>query len=155
MINISDHHTRMRANYPNVQPMRVMGCLLGSQTGRTVDISNSFEMNFSINDQGALVIDHAFLVKKQEQCKHQLLRAPSSEHPCSHYNVADTPSCLQTRRCSPSRTWWAGTPLVQLSKRQTWLCTRRWAPCDPQLRGTHPLSTSKPSMRRQQRPWGT
>lgn len=43
-----------------------MGCLLGSQSGRTVDISNSFEMRYL--ESSAVDIDHAFLLKKMEQC---------------------------------------------------------------------------------------
>jgi COP9 signalosome complex subunit 6 len=43
LINISDHFMRIRMSGDEVTP-RVVGCLLGEQTGRTVDISNSFEM---------------------------------------------------------------------------------------------------------------
>ncbi|KAL4855882.1 COP9 signalosome complex subunit 6a [Chlorella vulgaris] len=66
LINISDHHTRTRVTH-GVEDVRVMGCLLGSQAGRTVDISNSFEMRFEAGS--ASEIDHAFLVKKMEQYK--------------------------------------------------------------------------------------
>lgn len=73
LINISDHHTRTRANTPGasaagVAPPAVMGCLLGSQSGRTVDISNSFEIKYSTS-AGQVEVDVAFLLKKQEQCK--------------------------------------------------------------------------------------
>lgn len=68
LINISDHHTRTRVTQ-GVEDVRVMGCLLGSQAGRTVDISNSFEMRFVAGS--ASEIDHAFLVKKMEQCECQ------------------------------------------------------------------------------------
>ena len=43
LINISDHFMRIRMSGDEATP-RVVGCLLGEQTGRTVDISNSFEM---------------------------------------------------------------------------------------------------------------
>lgn len=66
LINISDHHTRMKANAPDGKGERVLGCLLGTQTGRTVDISNSFELKYSIQSEG-VVIDEAFRKKKQEQ----------------------------------------------------------------------------------------
>jgi hypothetical protein len=69
MINVSDHHTRVKANTPpgsTVQP--VMGCILGSQSGRVVDISNSFEIDYSMQD-GKFVINEAFLARKQEQCE--------------------------------------------------------------------------------------
>lgn len=48
--------------------VKVMGALLGNQSGRTVDISNSFEIKFEMAD-GSPVIDHPFLLKKQEQCE--------------------------------------------------------------------------------------
>ncbi|EFN52982.1 hypothetical protein CHLNCDRAFT_58697 [Chlorella variabilis] len=69
LINISDHHTRTRANAGcgAGEEFRVMGCLLGSQSGRTVDISNSFEMRYL--ESSAVDIDHAFLLKKMEQYK--------------------------------------------------------------------------------------
>lgn len=74
LINISDHHTRTLANAgPDAAggagappPPRVLGCLLGSQAGRTVDITNSFEMRFA--EGSAAEIDQAFLQKKMEQC---------------------------------------------------------------------------------------
>ena len=70
LINVSDHHTRTKANTPGgggAVP-RVMGCLLGQQSGRTVDISNSFEMKYDQGPEG-LVINVAFLQKKMEQCE--------------------------------------------------------------------------------------
>lgn len=48
--------------------MRVLGCLLGSQAGRTVDIANSFEMRLTTGG-GEADIDEAFLHKKMEQCE--------------------------------------------------------------------------------------
>ncbi|KAI8474994.1 MAG: COP9 signalosome subunit 6 [Monoraphidium minutum] len=68
MINVSDHHTRVKANSPNGAATPVMGCLLGSQSGRAVDISNSFEIEYTL-EAGAVVINEAFLTRKQEQYK--------------------------------------------------------------------------------------
>ncbi|KAL4437304.1 hypothetical protein ABPG75_004443 [Micractinium tetrahymenae] len=68
LINISDHHTRTRANAGGAAAVRVLGCLLGSQAGRTVDISNSFEMRLNPGG-GEVDIDEAFLQKKMEQYK--------------------------------------------------------------------------------------
>ena len=45
-----------------------MGCLLGQQSGRTVDISNSFEIKFE-QGPGGIAINDAFLQKKMEQCE--------------------------------------------------------------------------------------
>lgn len=47
---------------------RVLGCLLGQQSGRTVDISNSLEINYHIGEHG-IVVDEAYLTKKQDQCE--------------------------------------------------------------------------------------
>ncbi|GIL82484.1 hypothetical protein Vretimale_11872 [Volvox reticuliferus] len=74
LINISDHHTRTKANSPGasstgVASPAVMGCLLGSQSGRTVDIRNSFEVRYNIAADGSVELDIAFLLKKQEQYK--------------------------------------------------------------------------------------
>ncbi|GBF99695.1 COP9 signalosome subunit 6 [Raphidocelis subcapitata] len=69
MINVSDHHTRVKANAPpGAAAAPVMGCLLGSQSGRTVDINNSFEIDYTLQD-GRVVINEAFLTRKQEQYK--------------------------------------------------------------------------------------
>lgn len=68
LINISDHSTRVHANNPVEGPRtRVMGCLLGQQSGRVVDISNSLEIKYEAGEQG-LVPDEAYMAKKQEQC---------------------------------------------------------------------------------------
>ena len=64
---MSDHHTRTRANTGGAG-VKVMGILLGSQVGRTVDISNSFEIKWEPGPQGEAQIDMAFLAHKQEQC---------------------------------------------------------------------------------------
>ncbi len=66
LINISDHWTRTKANVG--RPTRVMGILLGQQVGRTVDISNSFEIKYTAGPEGEAQIDMPFLVHKQEQC---------------------------------------------------------------------------------------
>ncbi|KIZ02037.1 COP9 signalosome complex subunit 6 [Monoraphidium neglectum] len=68
MINVSDHHTRVKANSPSGAAAPVMGCLLGSQSGRVVDISNSFEIDYTLQN-GRVVINEAFLTRKTEQYK--------------------------------------------------------------------------------------
>ncbi|GFH31109.1 MPN domain-containing protein, partial [Haematococcus lacustris] len=68
LINMSDHYTRTKVNTGN-PATKVMGILLGSQAGRTVDISNSFEMKYELTAEGGVQIDSAFLLKKQEQYK--------------------------------------------------------------------------------------
>ena len=70
IVNVSDHHTRIKAQQPSVSssvsvPPRVFGCLIGVQTGRTVEIFTSFELKY---DDSAECLDRAFLETKQEQC---------------------------------------------------------------------------------------
>jgi len=67
IINISDHWTRSRVQQRQDNP-RVIGAFLGLQTGRQIEICNSFELVFSIVE-GAIVIDKTYLEKKQEQFK--------------------------------------------------------------------------------------
>jgi JAB1/Mov34/MPN/PAD-1 ubiquitin protease len=72
LINISDHHTRTKVNAPPDQrsmPARVVGCLLGQQSGRSVSIRNSFEVGNSFPED-ANQLDFGFLHKKLEQCKY-------------------------------------------------------------------------------------
>ena len=70
LINISDHSTRVAANANNEQPRtRVLGCFLGQQTGRVVDIVNSLEIRYEDGPDG-ITIDEGYLAKKQEQCMH-------------------------------------------------------------------------------------
>ncbi|KAJ6845205.1 COP9 signalosome complex subunit 6a [Iris pallida] len=83
IVNISDHHTRVRAqahhssssssasaaaeaNGAVAPPARVFGCVIGVQSGRTVEIFNSFEL---ILDQATGTLDRDFLLKKQELYK--------------------------------------------------------------------------------------
>jgi hypothetical protein len=66
LINISDHYTRTKANSGG-QAQDVLGCLLGTQQGRTVEIVNSFEMVYTHGADG-IVIDDRFLATKHEQC---------------------------------------------------------------------------------------
>uniref|UniRef100_A0A7R9VSN0 COP9 signalosome complex subunit 6 n=1 Tax=Chlamydomonas euryale TaxID=1486919 RepID=A0A7R9VSN0_9CHLO len=68
LINVSDHHTRMAAN--TGQPSaKVFGALLGAHSGRTLDISNTFEIKVDAGPDGAPVIDQEFLKRRKEQYK--------------------------------------------------------------------------------------
>eukprot|EP00249_Psilotum_nudum_P013428 c24330_g1_i1 orf=506-1411(-) len=70
IVNISDHHTRIKAQETasgsSSKSPRVFGCVLGVQTGRTVEIFNSFELKY---DEAGDCIDRQFLETKQEQYK--------------------------------------------------------------------------------------
>ncbi|KAG6382596.1 hypothetical protein SASPL_157732 [Salvia splendens] len=63
IVNISDHFTRVKSQS---HPRRVVGCVIGVQCGRTVEIFNSFELLY---DDSAHSLDRAFLEKKQELYK--------------------------------------------------------------------------------------
>ncbi|MCO5551162.1 hypothetical protein L7F22_004659 [Adiantum nelumboides] len=63
IVNVSDHYTRIKAQQSS--PFRVFGCLLGLQTGRTVEIFTSFETRLSEDSPDCL--DRDFLYQKQEQ----------------------------------------------------------------------------------------
>eukprot|EP01114_Cavostelium_apophysatum_P005524 TRINITY_DN1668_c0_g1_i3.p1 TRINITY_DN1668_c0_g1~~TRINITY_DN1668_c0_g1_i3.p1 ORF type:complete len:322 (-),score=88.50 TRINITY_DN1668_c0_g1_i3:78-1043(-) len=67
IINISDQWTRTRVQN-NLENPRVFGALVGIQTGRNVEIFNSFELVVENADKQP-VIDSKFLVKKTEQFK--------------------------------------------------------------------------------------
>ncbi|MFS7936292.1 putative MPN domain-containing protein [Helianthus anomalus] len=56
IVSISDHHTRVK----------VFGCVIGVQRGRTVEIFNSFELLY---DPSTHSLDRSFLEKKQELYK--------------------------------------------------------------------------------------
>jgi hypothetical protein len=90
LLNLSDHYTRcarafvllfvagarveplarrsFKAQQALGEPPRVLGCLLGSHSARTVDIANSFEIKYDGVVNNVPQIDCAFLAKKQEQC---------------------------------------------------------------------------------------
>jgi COP9 signalosome complex subunit 6 len=68
LINVSDHHTRVKAQANGVAP-RLLGGLLGTQVGRTVEITNSFELLTVGGGDSPRAIDLAFLEKKCEQYK--------------------------------------------------------------------------------------
>jgi len=65
LINISDHYTRARVSSKVGNP-RVIGALLGAQTGRNVEIFTSFELVYNIIEN-LVVLDLAYFKQKQEQ----------------------------------------------------------------------------------------
>ncbi|KAG4079277.1 hypothetical protein HA402_007000 [Bradysia odoriphaga] len=66
IMNISEHWTRLRAQEGSRQ--QVLGALIGKQTGRNVEVMNSFELKFEIVD-GAILVNHAYYTTKEEQYK--------------------------------------------------------------------------------------
>lgn len=77
LINITDHYNRTRANESTQQSTqqqaststKVWGVLLGIQTGRVVDISNSFELAYTLADDHSPIIDNEFYQLKATQYK--------------------------------------------------------------------------------------
>ena len=70
LINVSDHHTRLLASEAEDAAYipRALGLLLGSQDGRKVDISNSFEVCYDLV-AGECVLDEEFTMRRLEQCR--------------------------------------------------------------------------------------
>ena len=66
IMNISEHWTRLRAQEGSAQP--VFGALIGKQTGRNIEIMNSFELHYTIENDNVL-INKLFYVQKEEQFK--------------------------------------------------------------------------------------
>jgi len=62
IVNISDHYTREKVR--TGKPKRVFGILLGTQSGRRVEVTNSFEI---IILEGAHAIDQEFLKSRVQQ----------------------------------------------------------------------------------------
>lgn len=67
IMNVSEHFTRQRACQPPGTPVRVFGCLLGTLSGRNVDICNSFELKVGSGEHGVHVIDGDFLKTRLDQ----------------------------------------------------------------------------------------
>ena len=67
IINISDHWTRMKVQSKKSNP-RVIGALVGIQTGRNLEIFNSFELPFEVKDD-KILIKTEYLNTKSEQCE--------------------------------------------------------------------------------------
>lgn len=66
IMNVSDHWTRVRAQDGKQQ--KVFGALIGKQSGRTVEVMNSFELLYK-TEGGNTVIDTEYFYKKEEQFK--------------------------------------------------------------------------------------
>lgn len=66
IMNVSEHWTRLRAQEGSPQP--VFGALIGKQTGRDMEIMNSFELNYKMEADN-FVVDKDFYYQKEEQFK--------------------------------------------------------------------------------------
>ncbi|XP_027232121.2 COP9 signalosome complex subunit 6 [Penaeus vannamei] len=67
ILNISEHWTRQRAQEVTSE-VQVLGALIGKQTGRHVEIMNSFELSYDMLD-GNIIINREYYTLKEEQYK--------------------------------------------------------------------------------------
>lgn len=67
ILNISEHWTRLSAQGNKSNP--TIGALIGKHNGRIVEIINSFELLFTVQDDGKLLIDRDYYNTKEEQFK--------------------------------------------------------------------------------------
>ncbi|KAG8772131.1 hypothetical protein FRC15_002955, partial [Serendipita sp. 397] len=67
ILNISEHFTRIRLQN-NVSLPLIVGALLGTQTGREVEIVNTFELAATVpTNGGSPELDQAFLTSRKDQ----------------------------------------------------------------------------------------
>jgi COP9 signalosome complex subunit 6 len=69
IMNVSEHFTRHRAQAAPGTPIRVFGCLLGTLSGRNVDIANSFELKVGAVGEGVYALDLNFLKVRLDEYK--------------------------------------------------------------------------------------
>ncbi|KAI8075409.1 putative COP9 signalosome, subunit CSN6 [Gilbertella persicaria] len=68
LLNISDHYTRTKLQNPSIiEHGKMYGALLASQSGRDIDIINSFEL--ASQQDPHVILDKSFLLYKLEQLK--------------------------------------------------------------------------------------
>ncbi|KAI8925829.1 maintenance of mitochondrial structure and function-domain-containing protein [Entophlyctis helioformis] len=68
ILNMSDHYTRTKMQNP-ASPAQVIGALVGVQTGRDIEILNSYELPFTRSPDNSIVVDMAYFAFKQDQYK--------------------------------------------------------------------------------------
>ncbi|WOO83447.1 putative phospholipasec [Vanrija pseudolonga] len=67
ILNISDHYTRSTITSSD-SSLKLIGALLGSQTGREVSVVNSFELIYTLDsDGGTPKVDEEFLAMRKDQ----------------------------------------------------------------------------------------
>jgi len=78
VMNIADHHTRTQVamksrggegNERERQRERVIGGLIGHQSGKRVEVHSSYELIHTVDDNGVVTIDQAYLHSKSNQLK--------------------------------------------------------------------------------------
>ncbi|XP_069176025.1 COP9 signalosome complex subunit 6 isoform X1 [Procambarus clarkii] len=84
ILNISEHWTRQRAQ--EGKPVQVLGALIGKQTGRHIEIMNSFELSYD-ELGGHIIISREYYTLKEEQYKQVF----SDMDLLGWYTTGDTP----------------------------------------------------------------
>jgi len=115
ILNISEHLTRLKLQRNSTSPF-VLGALLGTQTGREVEIVNTFELAVEEDDESK--VDHGFLVSRRDQYKQVF---PSLEF-IGWYSVAPRPTATHIA-LHEQFTNYSPTPLLLLLHPSTVLST--------------------------------
>ncbi|KAI0768583.1 COP9 signalosome subunit 6 [Trametes elegans] len=110
ILNISEHLTRLRLQTRTKVPF-VLGALLGTQTGRDVEIVNTFEL--AVEDDG-VTVDQGFLLARKDQYKQVF---PSLEF-IGWYTVAERPTS-QHIALHDQFTAYSSTPLLLILQPST------------------------------------
>lgn len=114
LLNVADHWTRSEEDGGIVA-----GALVGFQTGRDVDLTNSFELVCKADGDGSVSMDVDFLQSQFALCACLAAAGPA-------WTLVTRR--VQSARCTPTCSSWAGTPSRARSKCSTSSCTRRCAP---------------------------
>lgn len=85
ILNISEHWTRTRAQEGG-KPTQVIGAIIGIQSGRHIEIMNSFELMIDVLD-GNIIINREYYALKEEQFKQVF----SDMDLLGWYTTGDTP----------------------------------------------------------------
>uniref|UniRef100_A0A915KN36 COP9 signalosome complex subunit 6 n=1 Tax=Romanomermis culicivorax TaxID=13658 RepID=A0A915KN36_ROMCU len=88
LVNISDHFTRAKAQN-NGQPQQVIGAIIGKQMGRHLELTNSFELPYTLLD-GHFVIDSEYFKTRENQCRYKEVFA--DQEYLGWYNTGDLPT---------------------------------------------------------------
>ncbi|KAM3724680.1 COP9 signalosome complex subunit [Dirofilaria immitis] len=67
IMNISEHVTRISVQHNDGKPFEIFGAILGKQSGRHIEMMNSFEVKWSDEGKGYAVIDTNFLSTREQQ----------------------------------------------------------------------------------------
>ncbi|KAF9177556.1 hypothetical protein BGZ51_007003 [Haplosporangium sp. Z 767] len=90
LLNISDHYTRTVIQQSEKGQVHVIGALLGIQSGREVEIFNSYELLFTLQADNSIRIQEEYFVTKQEQFRQVF---PAYDF-LGWYNVGQKPTTI-------------------------------------------------------------